>query len=134
MSGLQFDASIANSRAWPTAVVVAVGLRRRELVGAFGRVQSLEFPGDGKATFATLFDVEKVVSVAARDAGSPDGRTVVRHEVTEFSVVEALASAPSQAIIDAWGLLEYEPNAATDRMAPDGPHGKDPGGSAGGGG
>lgn len=123
MTGLQFAAAIVNSLAWPAGVVVAVGLLRRELVGAFQRIQSLEFPG-GRATFATLFDFEKVAAVAAKSAGSADDTGVVRQEATEFSVVEALASAaPGQAIIDAWGLLEYQLNVASDRVAPDQPHG-----------
>ncbi len=86
-------------------------------------MKSLEFPG-GKATFATLLDYEKVVAVAAEDAGSSDGGGVVRQEMTEFSVPAALVSvAPEQAIIDAWGLLEYQLNLASDRVAPDQPHG-----------
>jgi hypothetical protein len=122
VTGLQFAAAIVNSIGWPVAVVVAVGLLRAELVGAFQRMQSLEFPG-GKATFATLLDFQKVVAVA-KDANSPEDTTVIRQEVTEFGVVEALVSAaPGQAIIDAWGLLEYQLNVASDRVAPDQPHG-----------
>lgn len=86
-------------------------------------MQSLEFPG-GKATFATLLDFQRVVAVEARDAGATDGDALIRHEATEFSVVEALASAaPGQAVIDAWGLLEYQLNVASDRIAPDQSHG-----------
>lgn len=122
MTGLQFVAAILAAFAWPVAVVVAVGLLRRELIGAFRRIESVEFPG-GKATFATLVDFQKVVAVAAKDAVSPD-EGGVRYEMTEFSVVEALASAaPAQAVIDAWGLLEYQLNVASDRLAPDQPHG-----------
>ena len=123
MTALQFVATIVNSVAWPAAVVVAIGLLRRELIGAFQRMQSLEFPG-GKATFATLLDFQRVVAVEARDAGATDGDALIRHEATEFSVVEALASAaPGQAVIDAWGLLEYQLNVASDRIAPDQSHG-----------
>jgi hypothetical protein len=123
VTGLQFAASIVNSLAWPTAVVVAVGLLRPELVSALQRMRSLEFPG-GRATFATLLDYEKVVAVAAKDAGVSDGGAVVRQEMTEFSVPAALAlAAPGQAVIDAWGLLEYQLNIASDRVAPDQPHG-----------
>jgi hypothetical protein len=122
VTGLQFAAAIVNSLAWPAGVVVAVGLLRGDLVGAFQRMQSLEFPG-GKATFATLLDFQKVVAVA-KDGGSAQDATVVRQEVTEFGVVEALVSeAPGQAVIDAWGLLEYQLNVASDRVAPDQPHG-----------
>lgn len=123
MTGLQFVAAIVNSLAWPTAVVVAVGLLRRELADTFRRIQSLEFPG-GKATFATLQEYEKMIAAVAKDARSPGDEAIVRHGVTEFSVVQALAlAAPGQAIIDAWGLLEYQLNVVSDRIAPDQPHG-----------
>jgi hypothetical protein len=103
-------------------VVIAVGLLRRELIDAFRRMQMLEFPG-GKVTFAALADYQKVVAVAAKDAGS-GAEAVVRQEAAGFSVVEALASAaPGQAVIDAWGLLEYQLNVVSDRLAPDQPHG-----------
>lgn len=123
MTGLQFIATIVNSVAWPAAVVVAIGLLRRELIGTIRRIQSLEFPG-GKATFATLVDFEKVVADAAKDAGVSNGHAAVRYDATEFNAVEALASeAPGQAVIDAWALLEYQLNVASDRIAPDQPHG-----------
>jgi hypothetical protein len=123
MTGLQFTAAILNALAWPAAVVVAVWLLRPELAGAFHRMQSLEFPG-GKATFGTLLQYEDRIAAAAKDAGSPDDGAIVRREETEFSVLEALAeAAPRQAIIDAWGLLEYQLNMASDRVAPDQPHG-----------
>lgn len=48
----------------------------------------------------------------------------IGHEVTEFSVPAALASAAlRQAVIDAWGLLEYQLNVASDQVAPDQSHG-----------
>jgi hypothetical protein len=123
VTDLQFVATIVNAVAWPIAVIVTVGLLRRELIGTFQRMQSLEFPG-GKATFATLLDFQKVVAVAAKDAGATDEDGAVRYEATEFSVVEALTSAaPEQAVVDAWGLLEYQLNVASDRLAPDQPHG-----------
>lgn len=123
MGDLQFVAAIVNSLAWPAAVVVTVGLLRRELADAFHRMQSVEFAG-GKATFDTLAGYEKMVEAAARDAGAtPDG-AVAKSEEAEFSVLEALASAaPKQAVIDAWGLLEYQLNVASDRIVPDQPHG-----------
>jgi hypothetical protein len=121
VTGLQFAAAIVNSLAWPTAVVAVAILLRRELADAFHRMRSFEFAG-GKATFATLVDYEKMIT-SATPAG-PDAEAIVRHEVTEFSVVQALASAaPRQAVIDAWGLLEYQLNVASDRLAPDKPHG-----------
>jgi hypothetical protein len=123
VTDLQFTAAIVNSLAWPAAVVVALVLARRQLLGIFQRMDSLQFPG-GRATFATLADFEKVVAVAATDTESGDERAAARFESTEFGVVEALASvAPSQAVIDAWGLLEYQLNVASDRLAPGQPHG-----------
>ena len=65
-----------------------------------------------------------MVAAVAKDTEAPDDEAIVRREVTEFSVLEALAlAAPGQAIIDAWGLLEYQLNVASDRIAPDQPHG-----------
>ena len=123
MTDLQFVASIVNSLAWPVATVVAVVLLRKEVVGALHRMQSVEFRGV-KATFATLLGFEKVAAVAAKDAVSADGGAVAQQEVTEFTAVEALAAvAPGQAVIDAWGLLEYQLNVASDRLAPDQSHG-----------
>ena len=114
---------MVNSLAWPAAVLVAVVLLRGELTGVIHRMQSVEFPG-GKATFTTLADYEKMIAAVAKDVGSPQDKAIVRHEVTEFSVVEAMVSAaPGQAVIDAWGLLEYQLNVVSDRIAPDGPHG-----------
>ena len=123
MTDLQFIAAIVNSIAWPVAAVSAVALARRELFGLLGRLDSVQFRG-AKLTFAALDRVEKVVAVAAKDVGSSDEQSVARYEASEFSVVEALASAaPRQAVIDAWGLLEYELNVASDRLGPDQPHG-----------
>jgi hypothetical protein len=120
---LQFAAAIVNSLAWPAVVVVAVVLLRRELADAFHRVQSFEFAGT-RATFATLPGYEKMVEAAVRDAGGSLDAATARSEETEFSVLEALAVvAPKQAVIDAWGLLEYQLNVASDRLAPDGQHG-----------
>jgi hypothetical protein len=81
VTGLQFAAAVLSALAWPTAVVVAVGLLRPELAGAFHRMQSLEFPG-GKATFATLLQYEVSAlealaevahNLAARDRASDRG-------------------------------------------------------------
>lgn len=123
MSSLQFVVAILGALAWPTAVVIAVVLVRPHLTGVFQRVQSLEFPG-GRVTFAALVDVQKAVSVVAEEAASRGEGGVVRYEGTEFSVVAALTSAaPGQAVIGAWGLLEYQLNVASDSLAPDQPHG-----------
>jgi hypothetical protein len=86
----------------------------------------VQFPG-GKATFATLAHYEKAVAAVVE---SDEGSSTVKDEAdakrkeAQFSVLEALADAsPRQAIIDAWGLLEYQLNVASDRLAPDQPHG-----------
>ena len=125
MSDLQFAAAIVNALVWPAVVVVTVVLLRRELADAFHRMQSFEFGGmKAKLTFATLAGYEKMVEAAAKDAGvTPDAATA-KSEETEFSVLEALAAAaPKQAVVDAWGLLEYQLNIASDRLAPYGQHG-----------
>jgi hypothetical protein len=123
VTDLQFIAAIVNSLAWPAAVVVAAVLLRGWLAGAFGRARSLEFPGR-KATFATLLDYENMIALPAASQAGSRNDAGLRGEATEFSAVEALASAaPGQAIIDAWGLLEYQLNITSDRLAPDQPHG-----------
>lgn len=123
MTGLQFVAAIVNSVAWPAAAVVAAGLLRRPLTGAFQRTPTPEFPVE-KDTFATLSDYETMFLSAGRDPASPDAEAVVRHEVAEFSVVKALIStSPGQAVIRAWALLEYQLNVTSDRLTPGQPHG-----------
>jgi hypothetical protein len=123
MNGSAVAVAIAHSLAWPTAIVLAVVLMRRELAGTVERIQSVEFPG-GKATFAALGDYEKMIAAATTDEAPAELGTGVRHRAAEFTVLEALADAvPRQAVIDAWGLLEYQLNAASDRITPDQPHG-----------
>ena len=123
MSALQFVAAIVNSLAWPAAVVIAAVLLREELRGAFRRIRRLKFPG-GEATFAALAPYEQALAVAAKNADSAEDTAVVRREVTAFGVLEELAAtAPAQAIINAWGLLEYQLNDVSDRIAPNQPHG-----------
>jgi hypothetical protein len=123
VTGLEFDASIVNSVAWPIAVLAAVVLLRPELVGVFRRIQSLEFHG-AKATFASLVDYEKVIAVATKGVGPPNDAVGAKREDTDFNAIEELARvAPGQAVINAWGLLEYQLNVAADRIAPDQPHG-----------
>lgn len=65
-----------------------------------------------------------MIEAAVKDAGVASETTLAKSEETEFSVLAALAeAAPRQAVIDAWGLLEYWLNVASDRLAPDGLHG-----------
>jgi hypothetical protein len=122
---LQFAAAIVNSLAWPAVVLVVVVLLRRELADAFHRVQSFEFAGmKAKLTFPSLPGYEKMVEAAAKDAGAVPDAAAPKSQETEFSVLNALATAaPKQAVIDAWGLLEYQLNIASDRLAPAGQHG-----------
>jgi hypothetical protein len=123
VSDLQFYASIVNSLSWPLATVLAVGLLRPELIGVLRRLTSLEFLG-GKMTFATLPGYKDMIAAVAKDAGSAGDQAIARQEVAEFSGVEARSStAPGEAVIDAWGLLEYQLNVAADRIDPDQPHG-----------
>lgn len=123
MTDLQFVAAIVTGLAWPAAVVVAAALLRKELGDAFKRMRSVQFPG-GKVEFAILDTVQKTVAAVAKDTGSSAEDAVIRYEATEFSMAAALAStAPWQAVLDAWALLEYQLNVASDRLAPGGPHG-----------
>lgn len=123
MTDLQFWAAIVNSLAWPAAVIVAVVVLRRELGDAFRRIQRLEFPGV-RASFATLPGYEKAIAAVAKDAGGSADEVISEREETEFSALDSLvAAAPGQAIIYAWGLLEYQLNLVADRIAPDQPHG-----------
>ena len=64
-----------------------------------------------------------VAAHGRRMRNPPDNEQIAQSEETEFSVLKALAqSAPEQAIIDAWGLLEYQLNGFGP-VAPDQPHG-----------
>jgi hypothetical protein len=122
---LQFTAAVVNSSAWPAVVLVAVVLLRGELADAFHRVRTFELSRTkAKLTFASLAGYEKMVEAAAKDAGTGADAPIAKSEEAEFSVLKALAAAaPKQAVIDAWGLLEYQLNVASDRLAPDGQHG-----------
>jgi hypothetical protein len=125
VSALQFVAAIVNALAWPIAAVAMAALLCEALVNAIERMQSPEFPG-GRVSFDKLPVYEKMVEAASKEAESPtpDDAAILRHEAAEFSVVEALASAaPGQAVIDAWGPLEYHLTIASDRLAPDQPRG-----------
>jgi hypothetical protein len=123
VTGLQFTAAIVSSLAWPAAVVVAAIVLREQLRDVFARMESLKFPG-GEARFATLAPYENVLATTAKDASSAGYAAVARRDETEFGVLEERATtAPGQAIIDAWGLLEYQLNKASDQVAPDQPHG-----------
>jgi hypothetical protein len=123
VTDLQFAAALVNSLAWPAAAVFAVVLLREELRGVFRRMRRVRFPG-GEVSFATLAPYEKVLATTAKEAGSRDDTAVARREETAFGVLEKVATtSPGQAIIDAWTLLEHQLNMASDRVAPNQPHG-----------
>ena len=127
MTDQELAAAIVNSLAWPVAAIVLVGLLRQELLGIFRRIQTLEL-SSGRATvrFATLPGYEMMIAAAAKATTSnlPDGETAFRQEAAEFRVVKAqVAETPREAVINAWGLLEYQLNVASDRLAPGQPHG-----------
>lgn len=122
MTVLQFTAAIVNSLAWPAAVTVAAVLLRKELRDAFRRMLHLRFPG-GEATFAPLAPIQAALAATAGEADEPEDPAEVKRQATEFGTLEELAVwAPPQAIVYAWGLLEYQLNAASDRIAPNQPH------------
>lgn len=123
MTDQEFWAAIVNSIAWPTAAIVIAGLLRQEVLGVIRRMQTFEFRG-ARLTFAALPGYEQMIATATQDAGSPNAREIVQREVTKFSEPKARAADdPRQAVIQAWGLLEYELNLAADQFAPDQPHG-----------
>lgn len=123
MTDQQFVAAIVSSVAWPAAAVVIAGLLRTEVLGVIRRMQTFEFRG-ARLTFATLPGYKQMIAAATPDAESPDAREIAQLEVTKFSEPKARAADdPRQAVIQAWGLLEYELNVAADQLAPDQPHG-----------
>jgi hypothetical protein len=123
---LQFTSAMFGSLAWPVVVVIVAVLMRPELSGLLRRVASVEIPG-AKMTFDGLADfrnIEKISEAAVKNVRPEDERAIVRLEETEFSPLKKMASsAPRDAIIDAWNLLEYQLDVAADRIAPGKPHG-----------
>jgi hypothetical protein len=123
---LQFTAAMFSSLAWPVVVVIVAVLVRPELSGLLRRVASVEVPG-AKMTFDGLADfrkMEKISEAAVKNVRPEDERAIVRSEETEFSPLKKMATtAPRDAIIDAWNLLEYQLDVAADRIAPGQPHG-----------
>ena len=123
MTGLQFVAAIVNSLAWPAAVMVSAVLLRKEIRDALRRMLHLRFPG-GEASFAPLAPIQAALAATAGKTDVPEDTDEVRRQATEFGPLEDLAQwAPAQAIVYAWGLLEYQLNAASDRIAPNQRHG-----------
>lgn len=125
MGDLEFAAELVNSLAWPVVVTVTVILLRSELADALHRLSSLEFPGmRAKLEFPSLPGLKMMVDAAAGEVGTASNKAIAKSEETELSVLNALAAAaPEQAVIDAWGLLEYQLNVTSDRLARDGQHG-----------
>jgi len=122
---LEFAADIVNSLAWPAVVMVTVVLLRRELADALHRLRDLQLPGmRARLEFPSLPGLQLMAKAAAEEVGTAQDPATSKSGETEFSVLNALAAAaPEQAVIDAWGQLEYQLNIASDRIAPDGQHG-----------
>jgi hypothetical protein len=69
-------------------------------------------------------DLPFTASRAAKDVGFAKDAPLVRRDETDFGLLEKLAAtAPGEAIIGAWGLLEYQLNITSDRIIPNQPHG-----------
>jgi hypothetical protein len=69
-------------------------------------------------------DLPFTASRAAKDVGFAKDAPLVRRDETDFGLLEKLAAtAPWEAIIGAWGLLEYQLNITSDRITPNQPHG-----------
>lgn len=74
--------------------------------------------------FATLMTYEELVETLTRKKGSPKGAATPRQSEVDFSVLMELARiAPRPAIIESWGLLEYQLNVVADRLSPKQGHG-----------
>jgi hypothetical protein len=123
---LQFTAALFNSLAWPAVVAIVAVLLRPELARLLGRVASVEVPG-AKMTFDSLADfrkMEKISEAAVKNVRPEDERAIARSEETDFSPLKKMAaSAPRDAILEAWNRLEYQLDVAADRLAPAQPHG-----------
>jgi hypothetical protein len=113
VGGRELIASIVSSLAWPVVVLIAVYLFRHEVGDALQRIQSLEIAGS-KAKFAVLGNYENMITAEVKKDAAPPEQGIVRQTETEFGIPEAEV-APRQAIIDAWGRLEYQLNVASDR-------------------
>jgi hypothetical protein len=123
VTDLQFTAALVNSLVWPVAVVIAAFLLRKELRDAFRRMLRLQFPG-GAVDFAPLEPMQEVIAATAGDADAQVETPAVAQPTLEFAPLAGLAElAPAQAIVYAWGLLEYTLNVVSDRIAPNLPHG-----------
>ena len=71
-----------------------------------------------------MTDLPFTAARAAKDVASVRDAALVTRDETDFGALEELAkTAPGQAIIYAWGLLEYQLNMASDRTIPNQPHG-----------
>lgn len=122
MTGFEFVAAIVNSLAWPVAAIVAVIVLRPELAGVFRRIRSFELLG-GKATFQALESLENAIAVA-KDEPAHNGEASSGRADDEFTGLEIMAAtAPAQAVMAAWEMVEYELDLVSSRIAPDQPCG-----------
>jgi len=123
---LQFTAAVLSSLAWPVVVAIVAVLLRRELAGVIGRVTSLKV-GNAEMTFDSLANfrkIEKISEDAVKNVRPEDERAIAKDEETDFAPLEKMASSdPRKAILTAWRLLEYQLDVASDRIAPEHPHG-----------
>lgn len=120
MDGWQVVTSVVSSSAWPLAVVWCVWLLRRQLTGLIDRVQVLEL-GENRLTFQSLNLLEGAVAAAtvATPVGvSPEAVRSVQSDGGWTKLMSDAARDPRRAIVDAWGQLESQLNAASDRLDP----------------
>jgi hypothetical protein len=96
------------------------------LPGVFRRVKTVEV-ASAKMTFEGLADfrkIEEISEAAVNNVAPEDGRAIARSEEAAFGMLEKIAvSAPREAILGAWNLLEYQLDTAADRIAPEQPRG-----------
>ncbi len=68
--------------------------------------------------------MEKISEAAVKNVRPEDERAIARSEETDFSPLKTMAaSAPRDAILEAWNRLEYQLDVAADRIAPAQSHG-----------
>jgi len=95
MDWLTFISSIISSTAWPLALVVAVVLLRKELVGAISRIQSIKHK-------ETQIEFSNRIQEVSREAES-SLPGMVTPETKEFSRrIELAEFSPRGAILESW--------------------------------
>jgi hypothetical protein len=89
---------------WPTVVLVAIGLLRRELAGLFGRVREIEGPGNVKVSL----DPNKVEAIieAGRKQNAPPS-AVAEQIVQAATVLDQREARILRALVDDDGRTIY---------------------------